>query len=160
MRKWISLSARAALALSLASGLCAQRGFSNDGDNHEKASQAAADSLFKRLGGKEAIVAVVDDFVARVGADQRINKFFAKTDLKKLKMHLVNQICEASGGPCKYTGLNMKEAHKGMGVSGADFGALVEDLVATLDKFKVGEKEKKELLSVLGPMKSDIVEKP
>jgi hemoglobin len=54
----------------------------------------------------------------------------------------------------------MKEAHKGMGVSGADFSALVEDLVATLDKFKVGEKEKTELLSVLGPMKSDIVEKP
>ena len=160
MRKWISMSARAALALSLASGLCVQRGFTADGGNQEKASKVSTDSLFKRLGGKEAIVAVVDDFVARVGADKRINKFFAKTDLTKLKMHLVTQICEASGGPCKYTGLSMKEAHKGMGVSGADFSALVEDLVATLDKFKVGEREKTELLSVLGPMKSDIVEKP
>jgi hemoglobin len=98
MRKWISVSARAVLALSLASGLCLQQGFTADSGNQEKASKASTDSLFKRLGGKEAIVAVVDDFVARVGADKRINKFFAKTDLQKLKMHLVNQICEASGG--------------------------------------------------------------
>jgi hemoglobin len=71
---------------------------------------------------------------------------------------LVDQICQASGGPCKYTGRDMKSAHAGMGVTDAAFGALVEDLVAALDKFKVGEKEKNELLSVLGPMKSDIVE--
>ena len=159
MRKWISMSARTALAIALASGLCPQRGFSFDGADQEKATHAS-DSLFKRLGGKNAIVAVVDEFVARVGADQRINKFFAHTDLKKLKMHLVNQICEASGGPCKYTGRSMKETHMGMGVGSADFNALVEDLVAALDKFKVGAREKKELLSVLGRMMSDIVEKP
>jgi hemoglobin len=117
-------------------------------------------SLYERLGGKEAISAVVNEFVARVGADQRINTFFAKTDIPKFKEHLVNQICEASGGPCKYTGRSMKESHRGMGVSTADFNALVEDLVGALDKFKVGEQEKKELLAVLGPMKTDIVEKP
>ena len=54
----------------------------------------------------------------------------------------------------------MKQAHAGMGISTADFNALVEDLVKALDKLKVGEKEKNELLSVLGPMKGDIVEKP
>jgi len=101
----------------------------------------------------------VDEFVARVAADNRINQFFAHTDIARLKMNLVNQICEASGDPCMYTGRPMKEAHMGMGVSTADFNALVEDLVGALDKFKVGEKEKNELLSVLGPMKSDIVEK-
>ncbi len=116
-------------------------------------------SLYARLGGKGAIIAVVDDFVGRVGADKRINQFFAKTDLANLKKMLVDQICEASGGPCKYTGKDMKTAHKGMGVSEADFNALVEDLVATLDKFKVPEKEKNTLLGVLGPMKGDIVEK-
>jgi hemoglobin len=116
-------------------------------------------SLYERLGGKEAITAVVDDFVARVAADNRINKFFAKADVPRLKTQLVNQICEASGGPCKYTGADMKTAHRGMGITSAAFDALVGDLVATLDKFKVGEREKNELLGVLGPMKKDIVEK-
>jgi hemoglobin len=117
-------------------------------------------SLYDRLGGKDAITAVVNEFVAIVGADSRINKFFANTDLDHLKMELVNQICQAAGGPCKYTGGSMKEVHAGMGVTTADFNALVEDLVTALNKFKVGDKEQGELLGVLGPMKSDIVEKP
>jgi hemoglobin len=121
-------------------------------------------SLYERLGGKKAITAVVDEFVGRVAADTRINGFFAKTAADKqrlasFKKKLVDQICQASGGPCKYTGKDMKTAHQGMGISGADFNALVEDLVGALDKFKVGDKEKNELLGALGPMKSDIVEK-
>ena len=93
-----------------------------------------------------------------------INGFFAATAsdparLKKFKGNLVDQICEASGGPCKYKGKDMKSAHAGMGISGADFNALVEDLVGALDKFKVGAHEKDQLLGALGPMKSDIVEK-
>jgi hemoglobin len=117
-------------------------------------------SLYERLGGKETITAVVDDFVGRVAADKRINGYFANANIPRLKTQLVNQICEASGGPCKYTGGDMKTVHRGMGVTSAAFDALVGDLVATLDKFKVGEREKKELLGVLGPMKKDIVEKP
>ena len=116
-------------------------------------------SLYERLGGKEAITAVVDTFVGRVGGDKRINNYFASTDLTKLKMHLVNQICEASGGPCRYTGRTMKQTHAGMGVTDGAFGALVEDLVAALDHHRVGKAEKDELLAILGPMKSDIVEK-
>jgi hemoglobin len=116
-------------------------------------------SLYERLGGKDAITAVVNKFVTKVGADKRINGYFASTDLTKLKMHLVNQICEASGGPCKYTGRTMKQTHAGMGVTDAAFGALVEDLVAALDHHKVGKTEKDDLLAVLGPMKGDIVEK-
>ena len=114
-------------------------------------------SLYDRLGGKPAITAVVDDFVVRVAADHGINRFFANTDVPSFKAKLVDQICEASGGPCKYTGRDMKTTHAGMGVTDADFNALVEDLVATLDKFKVPEKEKGELLGVLGPMRKDIV---
>ena len=121
-------------------------------------------SLYDRLGGKPAITAVVDEFVARVAADKRINHFFAATasDPKRLagfKMKLVDQICEASGGPCKYMGKDMKSAHAGMNASGADFTALVEDLVGALDKYKVAEADKKVLLSVLGPMQGDIVTK-
>ena len=119
-------------------------------------------SLYDRLGGKKAVIAVVDEFVGRVAADTRINKYFmaAASDPKRLdafKTKLVDQICEASGGPCKYKGMDMKSAHAGMGISASDFDALVEDLVAALDKFKVDAADKQQLLGVLGPMKSDIV---
>lgn len=113
--------------------------------------------LYDRLGGKDAITAVVDDFVANVAADKRINAFFTNADIPGLKQKLVDQICEVSGGPCKYTGKDMKAAHAGMGVKDADFNALVEDLVKSLDKFKVPEPEKSELLGTLGGMKGDIV---
>jgi len=121
-------------------------------------------SLYDRLGGKQAITAVVDEFVGRVAADNRINDFFAATasnpaQLASFKMKLVDQICEAAGGPCKYTGKDMKSAHRGMGISTADFNALAEDLVGALDKFKVGMAEKSQLLGVLGPMQGQIVEK-
>ena len=116
-------------------------------------------SLYDRLGGETAIKAVVDEFVANVGADTRINKYFANANLDRLKGHLVNQIGQASGGPQQYTGRDMKTAHAGMGIDEPAFNALVEDLVKALDKFSVPEPEKNELLAILGPMKGDIVEK-
>jgi hemoglobin len=116
-------------------------------------------SLYERLGGTDAITSVVETFVGKVGADKRINGYFGSTDLTKLKMHLVNQICEASGGPCKYTGRSMKQTHAGMGVTDAAFRALVDDLVAALNHHKVGKGEQEELLGLLAPMKTDIVEK-
>ncbi|HEX7272107.1 MAG TPA: group 1 truncated hemoglobin [Casimicrobiaceae bacterium] len=114
-------------------------------------------SLYDRLGGKEAITAVVDDFVANVAADKRINGFFAKADIPRLKRNLVDQICQATGGPCTYTGKDMKTAHKGMGITDTDFNALVEDLKKSLDKFKVPAKEQGELLGALGSLKPQIV---
>jgi len=116
--------------------------------------------LYERLGGKPAITAVVEDFVGRVAADNRINGRFANANIPRLKMMLVDQICAASGGPCIYTGRDMKSAHAGMGITGDEFDALVGDLVATLNTFKVPEREKNELLGALGPMKKDIAERP
>jgi len=118
------------------------------------------DSLYDRLGKMDAITAVVDDFVANVAADARINAFFANADVPHLKKMLVDQICAATGGPCKYTGKDMKTAHAGMGVKSPDFDALVEDLKKSLDKFKVPAKEQGELLGALAPMKGDIVTAP
>ena len=115
-------------------------------------------SLFERLGGKDAIVAVIDAFVARCAADGRINGKFARTDIARLKANLVDQVCEATGGPCTYSGRDMRTTHDGMAVTGGEFDALVEDLVATLDQFGVAEAEKAELLGALGPMRPDIVE--
>ena len=113
-------------------------------------------SLYERLGGIDAIRAVVDDFVGNVAADKRINKFFAHTDIPRLQGNLVNQICQGTGGPCVYTGRSMKEAHAGMGVRSRHFNALVGDLGKSLNKFKVPAREQKELVAILAPMKKDI----
>ena len=118
---------------------------------------APTKSLYDRLGGQPAIVAVVDDFVGNVAADARINARFANANIPRLKQLLVEQICAGTGGPCKYTGRDMKSSHRGMNITDAQFNALVEDLVKTLDKFNVPKKEQGELLAILGPMKPDIV---
>jgi hemoglobin len=115
-------------------------------------------SLYERLGGINAITAVVENFRDRVAGDNRINQKFAKTDLGRLRQMLIDQVCEAAGGPCKYTGRSMKDAHAGMKVTSGEFDALVQDLVTTLNHFKVGKKEQDEVLGVLGPLKTDIVE--
>src|SRR5205814_8020888 len=109
-------------------------------------------------GGMSAITSVIDDFVGRCAGDSRINGKFARTNIPRLKSMLVEQVCEACGGPCRYSGRDMKTTHTAMGVTSGEFDALVDDLGATLNKLGVGETEKSELLGVLGPMKPEIVE--
>lgn len=118
---------------------------------------AKSSTLYERLGGQPAINAVVDDFVANVAADKRINVFFAQSNIPRLKRLLAEQICAGAGGPCAYIGRDMKTAHAGMGINDPQFNALVEDLVKSLDKYKVPAKEQQELLALLGPMRKDIV---
>ena len=117
-----------------------------------------AQTLYERLGGTNAIAAVVDDFVARCAKDGRINGKFARSDIPRLKKMLIDQVCEAAGGPCTYAGRDMKETHAGMGVTSGEYDALVQDLVASLDQFDVSKGDQGELLGVLAPMKAYIVE--
>ena len=120
----------------------------------------AGPTLYQRLGGREAIKQVVDDFVANLAADPRVNARFKGLDAaksEKLRTNLADQICDATGGPCAYLGKDMKTAHAGMGITEAEWNATVEDLVKSLNKFKVGAKEQQELVSTLGGMKKDIV---
>ena len=140
------------LSLTFAFAAC-----SSAEDTQSATANSASKSLYDRLGGKPAITAVVDEFVANVAADQRINARFANTDIPDLKRKLVDQICAGTGGDCTYTGKDMKTKHIDMAITDADFDALVEDLVKALDKFKVPEQEKSELLGILGPMRKDIV---
>ena len=143
-----------ALALSLAtlwSAASAQDG-----------QMQAKKSLYERLGGYNAIAAVVDDFVGRLVTDKQFERFFVghSTDSKKrIRQHIVDQFCEGAGGPCIYTGRTMKDSHVGLGISEAEWDASAKHLVATLDKFKVPEPEKKELLAFVNTVKADIVEK-
>jgi hemoglobin len=120
----------------------------------------AEPSLYKRLGGREGIRGVVDDFVAALVADPRVNARFKDlkpADVERVKTNISDQVCEATGGPCSYLGKDMKTTHKGMRITEAEWTATVEDLVKALDKRKVSEKDRNELLGLLQPMKSDIV---
>jgi hemoglobin len=105
---------------------------------------------------------VSDEFIGRLATDDMEKRFFAgfSTDSeKRIRQHLVDKLCNAAGGPCVYTGRNMKTSHAGAGITKADWDHSVKILVEVLDKFKVQEKEKKDLFALLGPMEKDIVEK-
>jgi len=119
-------------------------------------------SLYTRLGGYDAIAAVTDDFIGRLAADKQVSRFFvghSQDSLMKIRQHVVEFLCNATGGPCVYMGRDMKTSHKGMGITESDWDLSVKALVATLDKFKVPEKEKAEVLGAVGPLKAQIVEK-
>ena len=122
-----------------------------------------APSLYKRVGGYDAIAAVTDDFIGRLASDKVLNRFLVGlSDNSKahLRQMVVDQLCAATGGPCLYLGRDMKTAHKGLGITGNDWDLAVKHLVGTLEKFKVPQKEKDELLAAVSAMKADIVEKP
>lgn len=125
------------------------------------AGQSKPDSLYKRLGGYDAIAAVVDNFVPRLAKDPMLGKYFVHSQdtLMHIRQLVVDQICAATGGPCVYIGRDMKTAHKGLGISGAEWDTAVKHLVATLDQFKVPSAEKDELLKTVGTLRADIVEK-
>ncbi len=151
------LAALASLAIACGGSPASQTTTKNPTAQSGQAKAAPGGELYDRLGGQRAIVAVVDDFIDRVAADSRINLRFGNTDIPKLKILLVEFVCMATGGPCKYTGRDMETSHAGMELVDDEFTALVEDLAATLDKFKVPAKEKGELLGALGPLKPRIV---
>ena len=120
-------------------------------------------SLYKRLGGYDAIAAVTDDFVVQLVSHPTLGKFFAGHGMDsrmKIRQRVVDKICAATGGPCYYTGRDLKTAHAGLGISEADFDVAGKLLAATLDKFKVPAKEKDELMALVVGFKADVVEAP
>jgi hemoglobin len=125
------------------------------------APQAATDSLYKRLGGYDAIAAVSDDFLGRLANDPSLGRYFVgvSTDsLGKLRQHVVDFLCKATGGPCVYHGRDMKTTHAGLKITEKDWTDMVKHLNATLDKFKVPDKERGEVLGAVAGLKADIVE--
>ena len=126
----------------------------------DESKASSSPSLYKRLGGREGIAQVVDAFYANLAADPRTaNRFkgLQPVAVFKFKSNLSDQICDAAGGPCSYVGRDMKTVHAGMKITDAEWTATVENLVKALDARKVGEKEKQELIALLGPMKNQIV---
>ena len=104
---------------------------------------------------------MVDDFIGRMATDPELGRFFAghsTESLKRIRQLVVEQLCEATGGPCYYTGRSMKASHEGMKISAANWDAAVKHLTGTLDKFKVGAKEREELFAAVGALRNDIVQ--
>jgi len=124
-------------------------------------AQTSTPSLYKRIGGYDALAAVTDDFIGRLATDKQLSRFFvghSEDSLHRIRQLIVDQLCAATGGPCYYVGRDMKTAHKGMGITESDWNITVNHLIATLDKFKVPEKEKNEVLGAISSFKKDIVE--
>ena len=126
-------------------------------------AQGKTETLYNRLGGYDAIAAVVDDFVGRLGSDPQFARFsngFSRESKKRRRQLIVDQLCEAAGGPCFYIGRSMKTSHGGLEITGAEWAAMVKHLAGSLDKFKIPQKEKEELLAIVSSLKADIVEAP
>jgi hemoglobin len=115
-------------------------------------------TLYDRLGGGDAITALTESWVARVGGDDRANGKFVRTDIDRLKKEVADQLCEATSGPCTYTGRSMVETHAGMKVTAGEFDVVMQHLDAALDELNVPKTEQDELVDLLRPMRADIVE--
>lgn len=121
---------------------------------------ASQDSLYKRLGGYDALAAVSDDFLGRLASDPKEGRFFvglSSDSRTRVRQHIVDFLCVATGGPCKYTGRDMVTAHTGLGITEEDWTIMVGQLQATFNKFKVPANLQQEVLSALGPLKGQIV---
>ena len=117
-------------------------------------------SLYQRLGGYDALAAVTDEFITRLATDPQLGRFFTglNNDSKiRVRQHVIDFLCVATGGPCKYTGRDMRTAHTGLNISESDWNKSVQYLVETLDKLKVPEEEKGQVLGAISGLKSDIV---
>ena len=150
---------RIVLVLGLAF-LCAVPGAQLWAANPQAAADSQQKSLYQRLGGYDALAAVTDDFLARMQADPQLKRFFIgfSTDSqKRIRNHVIDFLCQATGGPCAYTGRDMKTVHTGLHITEEDWQAAVKHLTATLDKFKVPQQEKGEVLGAISRLKSQIV---
>lgn len=123
-------------------------------------ARADDDSLYQAFGGQPGLVKLMDDFMARLLADPRMEPFFKDVDHAHVKKELVDQFCELSGGPCKYTGSPMKKIHAGFDIDKAAFNALVEVLQASMDAQGIPVREQNRMLAKLAPMHRDIVNVP
>lgn len=119
----------------------------------------ASDALYKAFGEKPGIAVLMDDFVNRLVVDPRIGHMFKKTKPANLKEQLTDQVCLVSGGPCKYEGNPMKAGHADLGITKADFNALVEVLQVSMDAKGIPFRAQNQLLALLAPMHRDIITK-
>jgi len=121
------------------------------------------ETLYRRLGGYDVIAAVIDEFLSRFGSDPKLARFGGGRSLdsrQRARQLLIDQMCSLAGGPCVYTGRDMKTAHAGLGITEAEWQATMQYASAALEKNRVAGKEKEGFLAIFQKYKDDIVEKP
>ena len=129
----------------------------------QQAGTEAAPPLYERLGGLKGITVVVDDFIDRLVKNKTLNQNpeidagRKRSPAPYLKYQVSALVCEATGGPCKYGGKGMKEAHARMNITEKEWGVMVGEFKKSLAKFKVPAKEQQELFDIVGKTKPDIV---
>ncbi len=128
-------------------------------DANAGATPIRGDGAYRALHGRDGIERIVTDLLVRAQADPRISDIFKATDMQRLDRTLTEQICYISGGPCHYTGRDMKAAHHDLGLQNADLNALVEDLQLAMDAEKVPFHEQNRLLAKLAPMQPQVVQR-
>jgi hemoglobin len=114
--------------------------------------------LYDRLGGESGVAAIANSLIDRVAADPLLGRSFKDSNLNRIKKLLAEQICDLSGGPCRYSGDSMKETHAGHHISEAEFYGMVADLREILKQRRISVGATNELLKLLAPMKRDVVE--
>jgi hemoglobin len=117
----------------------------------------ADDTLFADMGGQDAIVKIANDTTDNFLADDRIKATFDNSNMTRFRKMLAEQFCQVAGGPCLYTGHSMRDAHKGLHLTNADFNAVVEDLQKAMDKDGVSFATQNRFLARLAPMQRDVV---
>jgi hemoglobin len=119
--------------------------------------QQPATSLYQRLGGESGVEKIVDGVLSGIEHDPGIVHHFEDTDIPRFRRLLIEQFCELSGGPCKYTGASMQESHTGFQITQAHFDALVNHLITAMQQQKVSIEAQNEFLAMLAPMYKDVV---
>ncbi|PXX45367.1 group I truncated hemoglobin [Undibacterium pigrum] len=120
-------------------------------------AQTGAASLYQDLGNEAGISKIVDESIIIFLQDARIKDTFKETNIPRLAQLLKEQFCVISGGPCKYSGDDMKVVHQGLGINAAQFYALAEDVQIAMDKLGISSATQNRLMALLAPMKRDIV---
>ena len=161
-RGGVRTAAAVLLILALATALAAPR-FAGAQAPAAATPAPPPGTLYQRLGGYDSLAVITDDFVGRLTRDRTLARYFAGAgDEAKGRMRqlMLDQLCAASGGPCIYPGRDMRSAHQGLGLREADWAVTIGHLNASLDRYKLGPKEKDEVLQWVSRLKRDIVEKP
>ncbi len=156
-------AAKPLLLIALISLLCAGLWSSVAAQQNAQPKPAAGKSLYDRLGGAYAIATVVDDFIERLlvndvlNANPAIKEARDRVPKAGLKFHVTTLVCQVTGGPEKYSGRSMKDAHAHLNITETEWAAMAKDFKTTLEKFKVPQKEQDELFAIVGTTKADIV---